>query len=716
MELFEASNRLSRAIYNIFMSKTHEFNELGDWIVAIYMKPSYRAIITILAIWKSGAAYLPLNFELPQKRIKEILKEAKPQLVVTDDEQSSNADVRNDFGDFQVVDFKEFLKLSRKLSSNDVTEDHSLNLVKNNLAVIYYSSEILTPLKGTRIHHNRCQLRLEWQWTKFPFEDNETHCISHNTIFHIDHFAEVWAPLLLGKSVVIVKEENRYNPSKLIEIMEKFKICRFYGLPSKINKILDVVETTPSSSSEKRLKNVKLWISSGDELTMDIVEKFFKFYENDGEHTIANFYGCTETTGDCCCYVIKSLEQIQSLRRVPIGQPTFNTYIYLLDESKDTVEKGEKGEIFVSGGFLAECYVGNFNNDAYDRNPFNLIPMYWKMFRTGDYGTIINEQLYYDGRNKFKVRYNNHEINYNVVENYINDLSYVEKSVVIPMAENLVAFVLLKRKSSNMLVETIKADLEKEIPAFLMPEIIIVYRLLTLENGEIDKEALISKYKEMNGTEYTAKINVIIDLDGLSKDRHDLARKVFTILGKNIGCDLMENIKPTSNFFQIGGSSLNALATIYELEEAGFFISTDDFFAAKNFQEILYKIEVIYNRRTHAVPDYSMEVPSSWKIKMIVNNDIEECSALLAECYINKNVFIKENPKIKKENMQRFVESNWSLFNEQKLSFKIIDKDENVLGVALNFELSNEKFLDMNELEELQSIFEFRSFLEDNYM
>jgi acyl-CoA synthetase (AMP-forming)/AMP-acid ligase II len=694
------------------------FNEHKDWIVALYMKPTYRAVLCMLAAWKVGAGYLPLNYENP-KRIKEILIQAKAQLVIVDEDFMTTE--RQQFpADFEVISYKSLFSKAKSQSREYFPDDHSMmyrQINDDNLAMVLYSSEIFVSPKGTRIHHESCQHRLEWQWAKFPYQYEETHCISHNAIYHIDHFAELWGPLLKGKTVVLMRNHSRNNIEKIISIMDQFDIMRFYGLPSKIDKMLDnVAEKALSNPKEKKLLlHTGLWISSGDVLEKETAEKFFKYYENDGKHIFSNFYGCTETTGDCCYFVMKSLEQIKLLKRIPLGIPNFGTYVYILDVDDDPVEKNQTGEIHIVGPMLASGYIEQPNDPTYKHNRYSLMPSNWSMFNTEDYGTIINGLLYYDGRKKTKVRYDGHNINYLVIEKFVKEFEYVEDAVIIATKEKLVVFIMLDKTQATISKTKIEENIHKELPDYALPDVVLVRRFPLLTDGKIDKESLIQEYNQANGPNIQAHKNLVIDLDGIPENKKDMAKRVFTIIGNNIGCELTGTIKSSTNFFNIGGSSLNVVSSIYELYRIGYSISAENFLKAKDFSEILDKIEHA-ERHSCMKEDYGFENNDDWNICIVRYDDLEQCLNCLLDCYTKKHVLVKLDPKMTADSLKRFIDNNWIIFVQRQLSFKVVDrKTEKTIGVALNIEFEEESYMKFEGFEEFEPFLEFQRFMEETY-
>lgn len=285
-KLIESSNKFARAILKIIDENSLKQNDDEKWVIGVEMKPSIDAIIAMLSIMKCGASYFPINPHYTKSRFQEILDEVQPQLVIVDDENSMQK--TENF----TMKYEKLKSISDELNSSYLTDDFSLKLGKNSEALTIYTAGTLGMPKGTHLTHANCQNRLEWQWMKFPFAENETHCISRISHCHVDHFAEIWGSLCAGKSLVILDVKFQNDKMKLIEILEKYKIQRFTALPSLINSIV----TQLNKDDKKLLRNVQLWISTGEQLTKNVAENFFSYLPKN--HKLVNFYGCTETTGE----------------------------------------------------------------------------------------------------------------------------------------------------------------------------------------------------------------------------------------------------------------------------------------------------------------------------------------------------------------------------------------------------------------------------------
>jgi hypothetical protein len=165
-------------------------------------------------------------------------------------------------------------------------------------------------------------------------------------------------------------------------------------------------------------------------------------------------------------------------------------------------------------------------------------------------------------------------------------------------------------------------------------------------------------------------------------------------------------------FYDIGGNSLNLVLTIAKLGEAKFNITTEDFLRSQNMKELFEKC--MKSRNVYA--NLALEPRATMKIEPINDQDMEKCANLLAKCYTEKNSLMKLIADLKSENIYHFLEANWKFFVERDLSFKVVEKNEEILGVSLNYERKDESELKKSEIEVMEPIREFLELTEDNFM
>lgn len=165
--------------------------------------------MTLLSIWKAGAAYLPIDPTFPESRIDHILKEAKPFLVICEDDFKT---------DIKSLPISELLQES-KLKSQDM-----INVSKQDVAIVLYTSGSTGVPKGVRIPHKAIMNRLQWQFKTFPYGVSEKVCVFKTALTFVDSVAEIWGPLINGLSLLVVPKTITKDPEAFVELVERYKV------------------------------------------------------------------------------------------------------------------------------------------------------------------------------------------------------------------------------------------------------------------------------------------------------------------------------------------------------------------------------------------------------------------------------------------------------------------------------------------------------------
>lgn len=256
------------------------------------------------------------------------------------------------------------------------------------------------------------------------------------------------------------------------------------------------------------LRNLKIWICSGETLVTSLTEEFFKYFP-ENEHKLCNFYGSTEIMGDVTYHVISGPETISDYGKVPIGLPLDNTIIYLLDNEFRPVKCGDVGELFISGLNLAAGYVNGRDPEKFIENPLAIDPTYSKLFRTGDFGRIEKGVIIYEGRMDSQVKIRGHRVDLAEVEKAVNAIEGVDKGVVLcykpgEMNQALLAFVTTNALMSENQIENI---LSSKLTSYMVPQVILMESIPLLVNGKTDRQSLLKFYENTNNNGEKLKNN-----------------------------------------------------------------------------------------------------------------------------------------------------------------------------------------------------------------
>lgn len=373
-------------------------------------------------------------------------------------------------------------------------------------------------------------------------------------------------------------------------ILEKYKIERLVLVPTLLRSILWYLSLNGEKS---RLKSLKYWVCSGEELSISLAREFFEYFE-EHEQKLFNFYGSTEVMGDVTFFECESKKQLSSLEKIPIGSPINNTMVYILDKNNEPVKEGAVGELYVSGFNLAIGYVNGRDPEKFIENPLSADPKYSRLYRTGDFASIKKGLIFYEGRTDSQIKIRGHRVDLSEVEKQVSSVSGIEKATVLcqnvgELDQTLLAFVICK--SENLLTaEEIERELKQVMVSYMIPKVVIIETLPLLVNGKIDRQALLKMFKE-NEQNCATELIESYNFDVVPAHKLEAAKDLLHTVANVLKTTTKSGLCLQRSFYEYGGNSLNSIYTVTELQKKGYHITITDFINAKTLLEVLDKLE-----------------------------------------------------------------------------------------------------------------------------
>ncbi|KRG02422.1 tyrocidine synthase 3 isoform X3 [Drosophila mojavensis] len=585
----ESANRAARLLVEEAQRCFLQPNNDGDFILAVCMQPSEALVTTLLAIWKAGGAYLPIDPSFPANRVHHILLEARPILVLRDDDIDAQR-----FQGTPTLSLTELYAKSLQLSGSNLLSEEMLRGGNEHIAIVLYTSGSTGVPKGVRLPHENILNRLQWQWATFPYTANEQVGVFKTALTFVDSVAELWGPLMCGLSIVVVPKAVTKDPHRLVSLLEKYKIRRLVLVPTLLRSLLMYLNMETPDPGQKLLHNLQIWVCSGEPLVVPLASSFFDYFD-EGVHRLYNFYGSTEVMGDVTYFACESKKQLSMYDNVPIGVPVSNTVIYLLDADYRPVKNGEIGEIFASGLNLAAGYVNGRDPERFLENPLAVEKKYARLYRTGDYGSLKNGNIMYEGRTDSQVKIRGHRVDLSEVEKIVAELPLVEKAIVLcyragHVDQAILAFVKLRDDSPVVTEMQLEGRLKDKLADYMTPQVIILEHVPLLVNGKVDRQALLKTYEMANNDQGGSASVPDFDYSHVPEELKLTARDLFETVSTVIGRSRRATLSAHSNFYDLGGNSLNSIFTVTLLREKGYKIGISDFIAAKNLGEIIEKM------------------------------------------------------------------------------------------------------------------------------
>lgn len=504
-ELITDSNRLAHYLIALGIGR-------GD-IVALCLDRSPNLIISLLAILKAGAAYLPLDPDYPKDRIEFMVEDSGAKTFITQSRLENKFDI-----------------LIPKLLQEDISAELSgySPILKykpdaSDLAYVLYTSGSTGKPKGVMIEHGSLSNFLLSMEQK-PGINNEDIFLATTTISFDIAGLEIFLPLISGAELVLTTAEESRDGFALLSLIKRHQATLMQATPATWKMLLN------SGWNEKLPIRI---LCGGEALSQQLATQLLNF-----SNELWNMYGPTETT------IWSSVQQIKNGKEITIGTPIHATQFYIVNEQLEVLEAGEIGEIAIGGAGVARGYL---NRDELSSQKFVQLHSTERIYLTGDLGYLNEHQQYVClGRKDDQVKINGHRVELQEIEATLNQLPTIKESLVIVKdnadeTHSLIAY-LIENKNFNK-NETIQY-LRNKLPAYMVPMVFVSINEFPLTaNGKVDKKQL----PNLSDKDY---------LGGIYK----APQNELHYLIQNIWSDILhlqkEIISIDHNFFELGGTSL----------------------------------------------------------------------------------------------------------------------------------------------------------------
>jgi amino acid adenylation domain-containing protein len=538
-ELDHASNQLARYLLNQ--------GTQTDQVIGILIDRSPNMIISMLAILKAGAAYLPLDANYPTERLYYMLSDsgAIGLLCTRDTLEILNTDVKGltlpptwILDDLDVIEQVQTFSTHRLLDS-----ERTAPLTPNNLVYVMYTSGSTGRPKGVSFLHGSMGNLVHWKEHVLPAQAPRV--LQYSPVGFDASAQEIASALCSGATLVLIDEQSRKDSRALLEHIQAKNVDHLY---TPFVVLSSLAET-------RNAFNGKAWptdiFTAGEQLqiTPDIRAAFLAHPKS----RLHNFYGPTEA------HVVSNYslpaDPNDWMEFPPIGEPIDNTQLYILDAHLNLIPDGIVGELYIAGMGLARGYLGKAGMTAekFIACPFTEAGA--RMYRTGDLARRQDGQIIYLGRVDDQVKLRGYRIEMGEIEaallKHFDCFSHV--AVIardVNHIKTLVAYYVSYPQQSCPTDSELKARLTTFLPDYMVPSYYLeVEKLPLTPNGKLDRRALPLPIGRGEEKVYRAPVS---------------ANEILL-------CTLFSEITGTpavsvdDSFFAIGGHSLLAMRLIAKL-------------------------------------------------------------------------------------------------------------------------------------------------------
>ncbi|RBL90508.1 non-ribosomal peptide synthetase [Chitinophaga flava] len=496
-------------------------------LVGIMLGRSEKLIVAILAVLKTGAAYVPVDPGYPEARKEFMLKDAGIQVLITHSAYPT--------GD---LSFKGAVFLADvPLPDHGTARVSAVAVLPDDLAYVIYTSGSTGQPKGVMVEHAAIVNTVFSQREIFGVKEGE-HALQFSSPSFDASVWEIFMALAAGAALYIVDEDTKQNPRLFEQYLTSHNIS-IATLPPSYVRLLQPAE----------IPVLQHLITAGEEAPGDKAAAF------SAQGVYYNAYGPTETAICATVFKVEKGEHFNTLN-VPVGRPVSNTQVYILNSQGNPVPPGAAGEICIAGAGLARGYLNNpaLTAERFVPDPFKNGP---RMYRTGDTGRWLPDgNIEFTGRKDAQVKINGFRIETGEVETALSRHPNIEAAAVSVFAETgseaeLVAYIVGPQLQS---IDGIRDFLAAQLPAFMLPaQYIQLDQLPLTPNGKLDKKALPrpALIRKKTDVAYVAPGN-------------ETERRLVGIWQEILR---IENIGIKDNFFESGGHSLKAMKLVAQVHK-----------------------------------------------------------------------------------------------------------------------------------------------------
>jgi amino acid adenylation domain-containing protein/thioester reductase-like protein len=505
--------------------------------VPVLMSRSAQMVIAELAVLKSGAAYVPVDPELPAERRGFMIRDCAARTVLVEGAACIDAAIAG----------VQWIDCTAAAAAIDGEPDASIALQISSAApayVMYTSGSTGTP-KGVIVPHYAVnRLAINNGYARIEATD----CIPHysNPAFDASTF-EIWAALLNGARVLVVPQRVVLDGPAFASLLLREQVTILWITVGLFNGYTEMLAEV--------FAGLRYLITGGDSLDRGAIRRVL---QRSPPRCLMNAYGPTECTTFSTTYPIESADE--GVHGIPIGRPMANTRIYILDRHGEPVPIGVVGELYIGGDGVACGYLNrpDLTQQRFVPDPFSQDSQA-RMYRTGDLGLWRSDgAIEFLGRNDQQVKIRGFRIEPGEIEAHLTRHPQVrEASVVVVRADGaekrLVAYVTL-RERAGVSPEALRSHLKEALPEFMIPSAFVALDQLPLSpSGKVDRRAL------------PAPDSAAYVSHDYEAPQGELEKVIAQIWQDVLG---VERIGRRDNFFELGGHSLLALQALSRMNQA----------------------------------------------------------------------------------------------------------------------------------------------------
>ena len=564
-ELNRQANRLAHYLMELGV-------KAGDR-VGVCLERGVEMMVGQIGTLKAGGAYVPLDWRYPEERLRYMVEDSAPAVVLTQSHLQERL-FSGGAGKPQVVDVEAGDEWKRKRENNPGAGELGLN--SGHVAYVIYTSGSTGEPKGVMVEHRQLVARLYGvrERLRFGVDDRMPNVSSWS--FDIS-LLEQWLPLISGGHCRLT-DVGRIREMDYLE-EETRTATVFNAVASLMQAWVEKVGVEERGGGYEGLRTL---LVGGEPVTRQLLEELQRGFP---EAEVVETYGPTETTlysTDCVGWEGGGGKDGEG--NPPIGGPIANTRIYILDACGEATPVGAPGEMYIGGEQVARGYQGRaeLTAERFVPDPFNEMAGA-RMYRTGDLGRWLSDgKIEFIGRNDDQVKIRGYRIELGEIEARLKEQAGVKEAVVVaredaPGEKRLVAYYTLAAGGDageeRVKVEALRAELGRKLPDYMVPAAFVMLEEMPLTpSGKLDRRAL-----PKPGTQ-RPELG-----DGYAAPTNDVEEKLAEVWASVLNLD---RIGIHDNFFALGGDSILSIQIVVRAKEVGLHFNPRQIFQNQTIAEL----------------------------------------------------------------------------------------------------------------------------------
>jgi amino acid adenylation domain-containing protein len=519
-------------------------------MVALFLPRELLMLCAIIGVFKAGAAYLPIDYDYPDARVLDILRDSEAEILLTTTAKREKMEqLREDLPHLHHIVYLDLEEMG-DYADTDPGNSSKFENPGEQFAYIIYTSGTTGKPKGVVVHQQGMINHLYAKINELEISGEDIIAQTASVCFDISVWQFLAAGITAGCTLILDKAVV-LEPAAFLNSLQKERVTILETVPSLLTTFLETLDREQDTA----LPHLRWMVPTGEALTVPLVCQWYEVYP---EIKLVNAYGPTEASDDVTHYVVEKVPP-ETQKTIPIGKPLQNLHIYIMDKHFNLCPPGIRGEICVAGIGVGKGYWKDPEKTRRSFIPNPLLPDiddpdYSVVYRTGDIGYFRQDgTIECLGRLDHQVKIRGNRIELGEIESRLSAHPKVAEAVVninrnggVANRDYLCAHVVAKRDVAIEGAELRKA-LALELPDYMIPAYFVTLDKMPLTpSGKIDRKAL--PVPEVPGPDAAEESNTA---PGSSLEK-SVAASWQEVLQ-------LDRISVYDNFFEKGGNSLDII-------------------------------------------------------------------------------------------------------------------------------------------------------------